>query len=126
MDIPAAVAARAKVRATAASGRTYPRLLAWEGAEYEVGSSEIALEERRTRAFSHQVEVFERAQSVGQLSPDVDARVLALLFVLMGVAPDTLPQITRMITGCDPEDPDFQESLAETLRFVAERVVDTR
>ncbi|KUN54925.1 hypothetical protein AQJ46_49715 [Streptomyces canus] len=108
----------------AAGERQWRRLLAWEGAEHVIGESEIVLEQVRTRAWQQMVRVFESAQADGTLRESVDARILALLFSLMTMAPDTLPQITRMVTGREASDPTFVEGLVDTIRFLASRVVE--
>ncbi|MEU1802718.1 TetR/AcrR family transcriptional regulator [Streptomyces sp. NPDC019937] len=108
----------------AAGERQWRRLLAWEGAEHVIGESEIVLEQVRTKAWQQMVRVFESAQADGTLRESVDARILALLFSLMTMAPDTLPQITRMVTGREASDPTFVEGLVDTIRFLASRVVE--
>ncbi|SHN47923.1 TetR/AcrR family transcriptional regulator [Cryptosporangium aurantiacum] len=115
-------AVRVITETMAAGERHWRRVLAWEGAEHVIGESEIVLEELRTKAWQRMVRVFESAQADGTLSESVDAKILALLFSLMTMAPDTLPQITRMVTGQEASDPAFVEGLVETIRFLGASV----
>lgn len=121
LTIPETIAARSQERMSAPSGRLYPRLLAWEGAEHVSGDA-IVLEERRTRAWQHLIDVFRHGAETGELDPSVDPEIAALVFALVPLASETLPQITRMITGHNPDDPEFQEKLDRTLRFLGSRL----
>jgi TetR/AcrR family transcriptional regulator len=121
LDVPGATEVTTSVAAQ--PGELWRKVLAWEGAEYASGESEIVLEERRTEAWNRLTAVFQAAQDRGEVPPDVDPRALALTFNLMTVAPHTLPQITRMITGREADDPELGASLRTAILYLAERAV---
>jgi TetR/AcrR family transcriptional regulator len=66
--------------------------------------SRIPHEEQRVLVIQAQVDEVRRRQAADELDP-VLARLLA--FALANY-PYLLPQITRMTTGHEPDDPDFQ------------------
>lgn len=121
LDVPGAT--EVTTNAAGQPSQVWRKVLAWEGAEYAAGESEIVLEEQRTKAWNRVAAVFQAAQDRGEVPPDVDPRVLALVFNLMTLAPHTLPQITRMITGREADDPELGESLRTAILYLAERAV---
>lgn len=95
-------------RAAAPENAVWERLLAREGLEDAVsGETEAHLEQQRRSAWRHQVEVIELAQRRGELNPGFEPDMVALALAMTTIAPRLLPQLTRMITGERPTDPDF-------------------
>jgi TetR/AcrR family transcriptional regulator len=121
VDLPEAMALNA--HDSARSTPDYRRLLAWEGAEHVIGESEIVQEEVRSAAWHRLVRAFETAQGSGRLPDDINPSVIALLFGLMNIAPTTLPQLTRLVTGLEADDARFAEDLVRTIRFLGSSVL---
>ena len=53
---------------------------------------------------------------------DIDEDLLLLVRIGLLVAPTTLPQVTRLVTGMDPEDPKFRRRWSKCLRAIAARI----
>jgi TetR/AcrR family transcriptional regulator len=123
VDLPEAMALNAQRYDSARDTPDYRRLLAWEGAEHVIGESEIVQEEMRSAAWHRLVRAFETAQASGRLPDDINPSVIALLFGLMAIAPTTLPQLTRLVTGLEANDARFAEDLARTIRFLGSSVL---
>jgi TetR/AcrR family transcriptional regulator len=93
------------------------RLLAWEGIEYGAsGDAQIRHVEERIESYRAPLTVVQRALANGELPAGVDARGMMLLMVFTAVLPDALPQITRLITGLDADDPAMRQRLQDTVR----------
>jgi AcrR family transcriptional regulator len=104
-----------------AKTRIWFRLLSWEA--LEGGGSPIAAEEQRRSHFAAVAAPFEAAQKDGRLDPAMPPRLL--LLALMGAAtiPLTLPQVARIVTGMDPNAPEFQERYGAMLARLVGRLV---
>lgn len=89
------------------------RLIMWEALSY--GADEIVNAEERTTAWRTAVEGTAAAQAAGALPADLDAAQLQLSLVALVTFPIAFPQLTKMITGHDPADPEF---LAERVAFL--------
>lgn len=95
---------------------TWRRLLVWEGIEHWGRRGEqIHLEERRTHAYRIQTEVIERAQQSGEFPRDIDASIASLLIFFAALGPDAFPQVTKMVTGFEADDPRLRNAITETL-----------
>jgi TetR/AcrR family transcriptional regulator len=93
------------------------RLLAWEGIEHGASAdAEIRHEAERVESYRAPLSVVERAIANGELPDGVDARGMTLLMIFTAVLPDALPQITRLITGLESDDPEMRRRLQETMR----------
>ncbi|WP_067650877.1 TetR/AcrR family transcriptional regulator [Nocardia harenae] len=89
----------------------WSRLLAWEGIEYggSRGDEKIVLQSRRTKAYSGVTELFRRAQSAGELAPQLDAEMLTVVWSLLNMSQTLLPQVVEMVTGLDPAGAEYAE-----------------
>jgi AcrR family transcriptional regulator len=96
---------------------TWRRLLAWEGIEYGAdGDQKIRNEAERTVGYRSLVEAAERSIATGTLPANTDPRGLTLLLIFASVLPDALPQVTKMITGMEADDPALRARIHDTLR----------
>jgi EmrB/QacA subfamily drug resistance transporter len=85
------------------------------------GSREVPYEDRRQPVIDAQVDEVQRRQAEGVVDPGLDPRLLRLLGFALVSYPRLLPQITRMVTGKDPDDPEFISEWEDFLREIGER-----
>lgn len=96
----------------AREGMTWRRLLAWEGLEYwENREAPVRREDVRKAAYDNQREILEAAQSSGAFPADIDARFASLLLLFASLGPAAFPQITKLVTGLEPDDPAVAEGV---------------
>lgn len=99
------------------------RMVQWEELQ---GGTELwtASEEHQTlkRAAAAQLR---RLKAQGALPHDADEQMLQLVAVALKALPFLLPQLTRQISGHDPEDPRFRRRWAKCLRWLGDRIGST-
>src|ERR1700756_1445589 len=78
------------------------RMWLWEA--LDTGRRKIAAEEERRALFEREKARIRRAQLSGHLTADIDEDLLLLVRIGLLVAPTTLPQVTRLLTGMDAAD----------------------
>jgi AcrR family transcriptional regulator len=111
-------------RATrAAADAEYTRLLMWEALETK--PAKPVNEEIRRAFFSTWVDVVREEQAAGALPADLDAAQLVLTEVLLVLGPMLLPQVTHLVTGLDPTDPEFVAGRGEFLEHLERRISST-
>ncbi len=93
------------------------RLLEWEALQDHDGK--IVNEGERRDAVERALTQWRERQQLGFLAPDLDARHAILSMMAVTTFPVAFPQITRLITGSDAEDPAFREERARFLRAFA-------
>jgi len=82
--------------------------LIWEGQEYSNDDGlHIPISAERRADLRRIARLIEREQAAGDLDVTLDPQYLALLLVLMSVAPPAFPQLTQMLTGSSWDDPVF-------------------
>jgi TetR/AcrR family transcriptional regulator len=91
----------------------YVRLLMWEALQTQ--SSRPANEALRREFFRTWIETVEAEQAAGRLPDDLDPAQLVLSELFLVIGPVALPQLTRLVTGKSPDDPEF---LADRLEFL--------
>lgn len=97
-------------------GITWRRLLAWEGLEYwENRDSPVRREDIRKTAYDSQREVLEHAQQSGAFPANVDARFASLLLIFASLGPAAFPQITKLVTGLEPDDPAVADGVDQVI-----------
>jgi EmrB/QacA subfamily drug resistance transporter len=90
--------------------------LAREGLTY--GSGPIPHEQERLPVIKAQVEEIRHRQEAGLIDPDLDPELVRLLGFALASYPRLLPQIARMTTGKDPDDPRFVADWEAFLRHL--------
>ncbi|WP_116244213.1 TetR/AcrR family transcriptional regulator [Nocardiopsis sp. FIRDI 009] len=90
------------------------RLLLWESLYY--GDRRLPGEDERAPAYARKVE--QLAEALGEPPSDRTRRTL-LLLIGIAALPNMLPQLSRMVLGTDPGDPEAERALAD---FLAEFV----
>ncbi|HYH24909.1 MAG TPA: TetR/AcrR family transcriptional regulator [Blastococcus sp.] len=99
----------------------------WEAVE---GSSqeEVARRDERRAYYMQKVAQIRSAQRSGEIDPDLDARFLHLAAVALVSFPHIAPQIASLITGLDPDSPEFREGqqafVEHIVRVLRPRVSD--
>jgi EmrB/QacA subfamily drug resistance transporter len=90
------------------------------------GSRPVSHEESRTPVIQRQVEEIRDRQAAGTIDPDLDPAAVRLLAFALASYPRILPQITRMATGLDADDPRFTQQWDDLLRTVGDRALGGR
>ena len=99
--------------------RSFARLLAWDGLA-NTGSDSIEPD----AYFTEMVEELRQRQRRGELADDLDPAYVLLMLFAAALAPTTIPQIARQLTGLSADSPQFQAAYAEQLGRVVERLAD--
>lgn len=97
------------------------RFLTWESAEREP-SDRIIAEEVRRESVARQTAAVADRQARGDLPADLPADLLALAIASLALFPLAHSQITEMVAGASPEDPDFQARWAAFLADLGRRL----
>jgi len=77
------------------------RLLQWEG----LSRGPVADEENRTAIYRRKVRTFTDAQRDGVLDDGIDPDHMAFLLIALAAWWASVPQVARMLTGADADDP---------------------
>jgi len=93
------------------------RLLEWEALQYP--KHPIIDREKRLAACAYAVKRIRQGQKRGTLSSEYDPAQLLLTIRAMTFFPIAFPQLTRMITGREVQDPKFQRDRIEFLKKFA-------
>jgi AcrR family transcriptional regulator len=93
----------------------YVRLLAWEALETKSRKKPVIAEDERRMLFDELRNRVVKAQRDGSLRADLDPGQMLLSELALTMFPVAFPQIVRMATGRDVDDPEF---LAERQRFL--------
>ena len=99
----------------------WTRLLTWEAAEHPE-SGRITGETVRREAIARQAAAVAERQARGELPADLSPQMLQLAVYALAIYPIAFGQVTRMITGRSPEDPQFQAEWNAFLAEIAERL----
>ncbi len=94
------------------------RLLEWEA--LETAGQKVVAEEERQAGFRMVAERIRAGQSKGQLPAGLDTAQLQLSMMALTTFPIAFPQLTRMVTGRDVDDPEFRASRLQFLRQFVE------
>lgn len=96
-------------------GKTWARFLVWEAVTWD-GGDVLRQAERQGAAYSSFTSRIERAQAKGTVPEDLEAALLSLTFFAANMLPLVLPQVVRLVTGMDLDDPDFIKRYEATLQ----------
>jgi TetR/AcrR family transcriptional regulator len=103
--------------AAACQDPDWVRLLEWEALQYP--KRKIIEQTKRVEAAACALQSIRRGQKRGQLSMELDPAQMLLTIRSLVFFPIAFPQLTRMITGRDIQDPKFQrDRIAFLKKFV--------
>ena len=94
----------------------YIRFLAWEAASARKRA--IPGQEERQRRISEYGNEIRLMQEHGQLPADMDWRLIQLATLCLATYPLAFSQITRLVTGKEATNPEFQAEWTEFLRTI--------
>jgi AcrR family transcriptional regulator len=97
--------------------REWIRLLEWEALQW--GESRVLDEDCRGESFRQALDRLRQMQTRGQLASGFAAAQLMLSMMALTAYPLAFPQLTRLVTGLEASDPEFQRQRAEFLRTFA-------
>ena len=98
----------------------YIRFLTWEAASMR--NSTIPRRRERQERIAEYGGAIREMQEDGRLPAEFDHRLLQLAALSLATYPIAFGQITRMVTGRDGTDPDFQRDWMEFLAHIGERL----
>ena len=98
----------------------YMRFLVWEAASAR--NRTVPGERERQKRVSEYGAAIRARQEDGHLAAEFDYRLIQLATLSLATYPLTFSQITRMVTGQDGTDPEFQRQWAEFLERIGERL----
>lgn len=79
-------------------------------------------EETRKKVLQSYVEDMSSKQEMGLVPKELDPAMITLMMSSLTVYPLLYPNVTRMITGLTPEQPEFEERWLSFLRQISERI----
>ena len=98
-------------------------LLMWQWEALDRSDRKLVAEGERRAHFQAEVARYRRAKASGALPPDVDEQMLLLVGAALRTFPLTFPQITSLVTGMDPLDPEFRRKWSTWLEWVGRRLL---
>jgi AcrR family transcriptional regulator len=94
----------------------------WQWEALGGGGRRLVAEEERRKLIQAEVARLHRAKTRGELPADVDEDMLLLVSFALRIFPLALPQLTWLVTGLDPLDPEFQRRWICCLESVGGRI----
>lgn len=94
------------------------RFVQWEALEVTPDEPVVA-EEERVAMFDEKVEAIRKAQKVGGIDAEIEPQYIMLVFMALSAYPIAFSQNTRMVTGLDADNPEFQKKWSRALRAIA-------
>jgi TetR/AcrR family transcriptional regulator len=111
------------VKGFAASCADTDALRMWQWEALDRRNRKLVAEEERRAYFQAEVTRLRRAKARGTLPPDADEEMLLLVSAALRVFPLALPQITLLVTGMDPLDPEFRRRWSACLEWAGTRLL---
>jgi TetR/AcrR family transcriptional regulator len=111
------------VKGFAASCADIDALRMWQWEALDRSNRKLVAEEERRTYLQANVDRWRRAQTSGTLPPDADAEMLLLVSAALRTFPLVLPQVTTLVTGMDPLDPEFRRKWSACLEWIGQRLL---
>ncbi|MFC4401614.1 TetR/AcrR family transcriptional regulator [Gracilibacillus xinjiangensis] len=96
------------------------KFTAWEAIESIPNSSNG--EESRKKVLQSYVEDMKSKQQMGLVPKDLDPALLTLMMSSLTIYPLLYEKVTKMITGLDPNESEFQKKWEHFLHLISERI----
>ena len=96
------------------------RMWLWEALDRS--NRKLVAEEERRAYFQAEVARWRRAKVSGALPPDADEEMLLLASAALRAFPLALPQVTSLITGMGPLNPEFRRKWSACLEWIGQRL----
>jgi AcrR family transcriptional regulator len=94
----------------------------WQWEALDPSKRKLVAEEERRAYFQIEVARWRRAKANGTLPPDADEEMLLLVGAALRTFPLALPQVTSLVTGTDPLDPEFRRKWSACLEWIGQRL----
>jgi TetR/AcrR family transcriptional regulator len=94
----------------------------WQWEALGLGRRRLVAEEERRKLIQAEVARLHRAKARGELPADVDEDMLLSVSCALRIFPLALPQLTWLVTGLDPIDPEFRCRWIRCLQSVGGRI----
>ncbi len=94
----------------------------WQWEALDKNNRKLVAEEERRAHFQAEVARWRRAKASGVLPPDADEEMLPLVSAALRAFPLALPQVTSLVTGMDPLDPEFRRKWSACLEWIGSRL----
>lgn len=96
------------------------KFTAWEAIDQIPSNSNG--EESRSKVLQSYVEDMKSKQEMGLVPKEIDPALVTLMISSLTIYPLLYSKVTEMITGLNPEQPEFQEKWTEFLNIISERI----
>jgi TetR/AcrR family transcriptional regulator len=111
------------VKGFAASCNSIDGIRMWQWEALDHRNRKLVAEEERRAYFQAKVARLRRAQVSGTLPPEVGEEMLLLVSTALRAFPLALPQVTWLMTGMDPLDPEFLRKWTACLEWIGGRLI---
>jgi hypothetical protein len=98
----------------------------WQWEALDRSKRKLVAEEERRAYFQTEVARWRRAKTKGIVPADADEEMLLLVGVALRTSPLTLPQVTSLVTGMEPLDPEFRRKWSACVEWVWQRLLTTQ
>lgn len=97
------------------------KFTAWEAVDTNIPQNSNG-EERRQKVLQSYVEDMKSKKESGLVPEELDPSLLTLMISSITIYPLLYSNVTRMITGLEADDPEFQEKWAKFLHQISQRI----
>jgi len=94
----------------------------WQWEALDRSNRKLVAEKERRAYLRAELAHWRRAKDSGILPPDADEETLLLVRAALCTFPLALPQVTSLVTGMDPLDPEFQRKWRACLEWIGQRL----
>jgi hypothetical protein len=94
----------------------------WQWEALDRSNRKLVAEAERRAYFQARVAQWRRAKAIGTLPSDADEEMLMLVSAALRTFPLALPQVTSLVTGMDPLDPEFRRKWTACLAWIGQRL----
>ncbi len=111
------------VNGFAATCASIDALRMWQWEALDKRNRKLVAEDERRAYFQAEVARWRRAKASGALPANADEVMLLLVSAALRTFPLALPQVTSLVTGMDPLDPEFRRKWTACLEWIGRRLL---